>query len=204
MKKIAVLLVLVVVTALGLTGCTDVNNLEYALVWEEPFEQFSPAAAGWQTGKLGGKQALMYEASADKKVIELELPVQVDHGRLEFAAYQSSENASNFGIKPYTKNDPVFVDFWLSKGGEARLWRGLDPENPNDVYDNGNWHEFAFEWDVSEGTFTAFAKVDGSWTEKFSTTGIAFPPSRLYLDGGGDGSGGIANLKLYDLSIEAE
>ena len=73
-------------------------------------------------------------------------------------------------------------------------------DNPNDVYENGKQHEFAFEWNKLEGTFTAFVKVDNKWVQKWSTTGITAAPAALYMEGGAGGSGAIGNLRLYDRS----
>ncbi len=199
MKKMAVFLVVLMAAAFGSAACAGAD-LSQLLVWQETFAESFGVVPGWQVAEIDGKRGLQYEAYDAKAVIELMFPVQPNHGRIEFMVYQTSGSGSNFGIKPYPKGDPNFIDFWISKSGEARLWRGLDPENPNDVYENGQWHEFAFEWNSSEGTFTVYAKIDGNWVQKWNASGIFQAPFGLYLDGGAGGSGAIGSLRLYDLS----
>ena len=202
MRKTAVpvLLMAVLFSLAGL--CAAENSQEHALVWQESFIDYAAVVPGWQAAEVDGRQALQYDGAAGKVEIQIMFPVTVKHGRVEFMAYQPSGTSSNFGIKPYPKNHPNFIDFWLSKGGEARLWRDIDPNNPNDIYPNGSWYEFAFEWDAAKGTFAAYAKINGTWVQKWTTAGVIEAPLGLYLDGGSGGSGAIADLRLYDLNTK--
>ena len=195
-KSKLMLLVLFMVVVVGFSGYCIANESQGTIVWKESFANFSPDVAGWQVTNLAGRQGLQYEADGVVN-ITLAFP-QVDHGRLEFSVYQEEGYSSNFGIKPYPTGDSDYINFWISKAGEARLWRGADSENPNDIYPTGYWHDFAFEWDKSNSTFVILAKVNNEWVEKWSTD-ITTVPSGLYLDGAAEGLGAISNLILRDL-----
>lgn len=208
------------VTSLGAVGKVVVTSGELSaeatveivaeipepVAWVESFENYTTNAEGWQVVSDNkapdGSKVLKYNGAGGTVNISLPIPAQaqVPHGRLEFSVLQTEGSASNFGIKPYPKGDG-YIDFWISKAGEARLWRNVDPANPNDNYAHGQWHRFAFEWNLNAGTFTAFARVNGTWVQRWSTSGITTAPTSLDLDGGADGSGAIDDIQIFNLDL---